>query len=101
MKMRLFTLLINFKFEKGKFYGISGKVGSGKSSLFGAILQEIPFYTGSLDINGSIAYIEQEPVIFSGSIRSNILFGKEYEEKNGARNNVYRIFTVCPSLLFS
>jgi ABC-type multidrug transport system ATPase subunit len=29
---------ISYKFKKGNIYGITGKVGSGKSGLFGAIL---------------------------------------------------------------
>jgi ABC-type lipoprotein export system ATPase subunit len=30
---------IDIKFQKGKFYGIAGKVGSGKSGLLSAILE--------------------------------------------------------------
>jgi len=32
----------------GSFYGITGKVGSGKSGLLGAILGEIPYFSGKL-----------------------------------------------------
>jgi ABC-type multidrug transport system ATPase subunit len=37
---------INLFFQKGVFYGITGKVGSGKSGLLGVILGEIPYYSG-------------------------------------------------------
>lgn len=37
---------INYTFKKGVLYGISGKVGSGKSGLLGVILGEIPYYSG-------------------------------------------------------
>jgi ATP-binding cassette, subfamily C (CFTR/MRP), member 4 len=52
-------------------------VGSGKSGLLGAILGEIPYYAGTLSIKGSIAYVEQEPIVFSDTIRNNILFGRK------------------------
>ncbi|KAL4500392.1 hypothetical protein ABPG72_003343 [Tetrahymena utriculariae] len=68
-------------FEKGKFYGIIGKVGSGKSSLFQVLIREMPFYQGDIRLNGNIAYVEQEPYIFSGKVVDNILFGKEMDEE--------------------
>lgn len=71
---------ISITFERGKFYGIFGKVGSGKSGLLNALLEEMPSHVGKLERNGSISYVEQEPVIFSTSVKSNILFGKEYIE---------------------
>jgi ATP-binding cassette subfamily C (CFTR/MRP) protein 4 len=39
---------INIIFKKSYYYGITGKVGSGKSGLLGAILQEIPYYSGTI-----------------------------------------------------
>ena len=57
-----------------------GKVGSGKSGLLSAILEEIPYYSGLLKMQGSKAYVEQEPYIVSGTVRQNILFGRELEE---------------------
>ena len=71
--------------KKGDFYGITGKIGSGKSGLLGVILEEIPFYSGEVYKNGSVAYVEQEPVIFSATIKENILFGAEMNEKRYAR----------------
>jgi len=67
---------INLFFRNSTYYGIAGKVGSGKSGLLGAILKEIPYYSGTLSVGGSISYVEQEPIIFSMTIRKNILFGK-------------------------
>lgn len=69
---------IHYHFQPCALYGIAGKVGSGKSSLLGAILAEIPYYSGSLEVRGEIAYVEQEPIIFSDTIRSNILFGRPF-----------------------
>ena len=45
------------------------------------MLQETSISSGQTRINGTIAYVEQEPFIFSGTIRENILFGKAYNEK--------------------
>ena len=69
---------INLNIKKGGFIGITGKVGSGKSSLLSVFLEEIPFYSGECLKKGTIAYVEQEPVIFSMTIRENILFGAEF-----------------------
>ncbi|KAL9250967.1 ABC transporter C family member 13-like protein [Drosera capensis] len=53
-------------------------VGSGKSSLLNAILGEMQKIGGWIHRNGSVAYVPQVPWVLSGSIRENILFGKEY-----------------------
>jgi len=72
---------INVHFKKGLFYGIAGKVGSGKSAILSAILEEVPYYSGELLLSGTLAYVEQEPYIFAGTIRENIVFGKPYDEE--------------------
>jgi ATP-binding cassette, subfamily C (CFTR/MRP), member 4 len=59
-------------------YGITGKVGAGKSSLLAAILSEIPYYSGNISHKGSIAYVEQEPVVFSDTVKNNIIFGAKF-----------------------
>jgi len=72
---------INLQFRKCTYYGITGEVGSGKSGLLGAILGEIPYYSGVIAVGGSISYVEQEPIIFSMNVRDNILFGKAFDQK--------------------
>ena len=62
--------------------GIAGKVGSGKSALLGAILEEMPFYSGFVGKSGSIGYVEQEPVVLSTTIKLNILFGRDFDERS-------------------
>lgn len=55
-------------------------MGSGKSGLLGVILEEIPFYSGYFGKRGSVAYVEQEPIIFSATIKENILFGRDFDK---------------------
>lgn len=47
---------------------IIGSIGSGKTSVLLSILKEIPYNTGSLKVNGKLAYVEQEPYVFEGSL---------------------------------
>jgi len=71
---------INLKIEEGEFVTVIGKIGSGKTSFLMSFLKELPLSSGELSFTGSISYVEQEPIIFSGSIRDNILFGREFDQ---------------------
>ena len=72
---------VTLKVTTGQLVGITGPVGSGKTSLLMAILGELPLSSGHLSCIGKIAYLSQVPWVFSGTIRENILFGKDFEEK--------------------
>ncbi len=76
---------IDLKIKKGEFVTLIGAYGSGKSSLTKCLLGEMN-KTGnpSININGSIAYVNQVPWIMNDTIRNNILFGKEYNIKKYA-----------------
>ncbi|XP_068447107.1 ATP-binding cassette sub-family C member 4-like [Clinocottus analis] len=56
---------------------VIGPVGAGKSSLLSAILGELPHDTGILKVKGRLTYAAQQAWVFPGSVRSNILFGRE------------------------
>ena len=71
---------INLKLYSGQLTTIIGSIGSGKTTFLLSFLKEIPSTEGNLLFNGRVAYVEQEPTIFSGTVRSNILFGLEYDE---------------------
>ena len=71
---------ISLELKSSKLLIITGPVGSGKTSLLMAILQEIPIHEGSVLTQGEIAYVGQIPWVFTGTVRENILFGKPYEE---------------------
>jgi len=80
---------ISLTIEQGKFTGIVGRSGSGKSTLMQLLLKFYNHQSGKIAIGGSdiehvssdlirdkVAYVEQYPAIFSGTIRSNIAFSK-------------------------
>ncbi len=60
---------------------IVGQVGSGKSTLLNVILGELDLDTGTITINGTISYASQEPWIFGGTVRSNIVFVEDFDEQ--------------------
>ncbi|KAI9398440.1 hypothetical protein POPTR_003G182601v4 [Populus trichocarpa] len=72
---------VNLCLSKGSLVAIIGEVGSGKSSLLSAMLGEMTLIHGSVHSSGSVAYVPQVPWIMSGTIRDNILFGKNYDSR--------------------
>ncbi|PON77820.1 ATP-binding cassette containing protein [Parasponia andersonii] len=72
---------VSLGLQRGSFIVVIGEVGSGKSSLLNSILGEMRLVHGSIQSSGSMAYVPQVPWILSGTIRDNILFGKDYDWK--------------------
>ncbi|XP_058447071.1 ATP-binding cassette sub-family C member 4 isoform X2 [Malaya genurostris] len=72
---------VSLKAEAGKLLAVVGPVGAGKSSLFQLLLGELPILKGEAIINGDISYGSQEPWLFTGTVRNNILFGLPYDRK--------------------
>ena len=81
--VKLFDVLknINFNCKQSELVIVVGPVGSGKSSLFQAILSEIKIRQGSIEVNGKLSYASQESWIFGGTIRENILFDSEFDQE--------------------
>uniref|UniRef100_A0A8C5AUE0 Multidrug resistance-associated protein 4 n=1 Tax=Gadus morhua TaxID=8049 RepID=A0A8C5AUE0_GADMO len=50
-----------------------------QSSLLSAILGELPLDKGVVKVKGQLTYACQQPWVFPGTIRDNILFGKELD----------------------
>ncbi|CAH0722850.1 unnamed protein product, partial [Brenthis ino] len=69
---------INLKVYSGSLTTIVGAVGSGKSTLLHMMLSELPCLTGSMEVTGSMSYASQDPWLFVGSVRQNILFGQPF-----------------------
>ncbi|KAL5005221.1 hypothetical protein ScPMuIL_018677 [Solemya velum] len=72
---------INTSVAAGNLVAVIGPVGAGKSSLLMSILGELPLIEGNVKVRGKLAYISQQPWVFSASLRQNIIFGNKYEEE--------------------
>ena len=72
---------VNLKVKPGELLGVSGGVGSGKSSLISAIMGELTKLSGVSNVKGRLALVPQQAWIFSGTVRENILFGSKYNQK--------------------
>ncbi|KAI5967337.1 hypothetical protein CANMA_003157 [Candida margitis] len=72
---------IDFTARCGQLVCIVGKVGSGKTAMVKSLLGEVPISKGLVEVNGSIAYCAQQPWIQNASVRENILFGNEFNER--------------------
>lgn len=70
---------IDIEIEDSGLCAIIGPVGSGKSTILQAILKEIEVDTGELVVNGAVSYAAQEPWLFEGTVRENILFTQKYD----------------------
>ncbi|SCY46959.1 ABC transporter ATP-binding protein [Lysinibacillus fusiformis] len=81
---------VSLSLKKGQTLGIVGKTGAGKTTFLRQLLREYPIGQGQLSIDGIditaqtkeqildwIGYVPQDHVLFSRTIRENILFGKE------------------------
>jgi len=79
---------LRFSIQRGERLAILGPVGSGKSTLLKLIAGLLPPENGQIYINRTplqdyapavlstlIAYVPQEALLFSGTIRDNIAFG--------------------------
>jgi len=51
-----------------------------QSSLLMAVLKELPLSEGDILVKGRVAYVSQQPWVFSASLRQNIVFGNKYEK---------------------
>ena len=80
---------INLHIKRGSFTVITGRIGSGKTTLLRALLGLLPKQTGEVFWNGKLvedpgtffipprsAYTSQVPLLFSESIKDNILMGQ-------------------------
>lgn len=71
---------INLHITNQDLVVVVGSVGSGKSTLLQVILKELPSVEGAIKVFGKISYAAQEPWLFTGSIRQNILFGEPMDQ---------------------
>ena len=100
---------LNFKTNPGKITAIIGTTGSGKSTLINLIPRfydpsegqirldgvDIKRYNIS-DLRSRIGFVPQQAVLFSGTIRSNLDFGKE----NATEDEMKEALDVAQALRF-
>jgi ATP-binding cassette, subfamily C (CFTR/MRP), member 1 len=72
---------LSFSISRGELIIIVGEIGSGKSSLLSALVNEMRRSAGSLTIGGRVAYCPQTAWVMNATLRQNILFGKEFDAK--------------------
>lgn len=72
---------LHLEIPRGQLVAITGPVGSGKSSIFQAILGEMRLVEGSVKLGGRMAYCQQSAWTQNATLRDNIVFGQPWDEE--------------------
>ncbi|KAF8530143.1 ABC protein [Hysterangium stoloniferum] len=72
---------LNMEIPRGRLSAIVGPVGSGKSSILLGLIGEMRRTGGSCTFGGSVAYCAQSAWIRNGTLRDNILFGRQFDKQ--------------------
>ena len=90
---------INFSIPKGKFVGIVGASGAGKTTFVDILLGLLPPSKGKISVDGkniyddirtwqtNLSYVPQSIYLIDGTIRENIALGVDEKEIDGALVN--------------
>ncbi|TKA35153.1 hypothetical protein B0A54_13948 [Friedmanniomyces endolithicus] len=72
---------INLSVGRNELIAVIGSVGSGKSSLLGALAGDMRRTTGNMTLGASRAFCPQYAWIQNATVKQNIVFGKEYDSR--------------------
>ncbi|KAG0420746.1 hypothetical protein HPB47_003320, partial [Ixodes persulcatus] len=72
---------VDLSVAKGSLVAVVGTVGSGKSSLLSAILGSLEKISGSVDVQGQLAYVPQQSWIQNATVKGNIVFTNAVDEE--------------------
>ncbi|KAL3188436.1 hypothetical protein MRX96_003415 [Rhipicephalus microplus] len=66
--------------KTGSLVAVVGSVGSGKSSLLSAILGTLEKVSGTIDVEGRLAYVPQQSWIQNATVKGNVVFMNRLDE---------------------
>ena len=93
---------INVQILKGEHIGIIGEVGSGKTCLLNAFINNLQVFSknkskGNIKLSGKISFVSQNPWILNATVEENILFFSPKDEEK-----YKKVISICqlePDLL--
>ena len=87
---------INIRIFKGEHIGIIGEVGSGKTCLLNAFINNLKVFPknddkkGNIKLSGNISFVSQNPWILNATVEENILLFNQKDE-----NKYKKIVSIC------
>mmetsp|Transcript_14384 Transcript_14384/g.31486 ORF Transcript_14384/g.31486 Transcript_14384/m.31486 type:complete len:531 (-) Transcript_14384:1594-3186(-) len=72
---------VDLAISPGELCAVVGRVGSGKTTLCSAMLNETVLCGGSMGLRGTVAYAAQSPWILNATLRDNVTFGRPFERE--------------------
>ncbi|MCP8968163.1 ABC transporter ATP-binding protein [Ectobacillus ponti] len=92
---------VSFSLKRGQTLGVVGKTGSGKTTLVRQLLRQYPVQPESIlmsgvpleripveEVLGWVGYVPQEHILFSKSVRENIMFGCRHVDKEALQQAI-------------
>ncbi|XP_061390091.1 ATP-binding cassette sub-family C member 4 [Musca vetustissima] len=81
---------LNCEIKDRSLAAVVGPVGAGKSTFLNVLLGEVQIDSGEVLVNGKISYCSQEPWVFEGTVRDNVVFVEDFNERR-----YKRVLKVC------
>jgi ABC-type multidrug transport system fused ATPase/permease subunit len=86
---------VSLSISNGSLTAVAGPIAAGKSSLLSAILGDLGVVPSSVaqpvvTVRGSVAFVPQKPWILNASLKANVLFGCQFDERK-----FWRVLEAC------